>query len=226
MSAKQSTDAKAWLEEIKGNRRTQIALVALVAVGAFMAYTLLGSSPAKGKGRSKSGTFATGAPLGESQMGQLRPLMNLARLDKAGQMPGEDRMYRDLFIFDMPAPKPPPPPKPLPPQPPPPPKTAEQIAAEIIAAQKASEEAVKPTNLRYIGWFGSETRGKFGAFMKGEEANALKVGELANPRWRLQDVTKDAAIFQNVRFNDLKHRVVLAEASGSGTPGNRVTNEF
>ncbi len=225
MSApKKANDPKAWLDELKGNRRTQVALLGLVAVGGFMAYTLLDSGPAPRKTRTPAGVVTGG--LSDTQVQQLRPLRHLATLGRAGQLPGEDRMYRDLFTFDMPPPQPEPV-KPVRYEPPPPPreKTQEEIDRDNLEAAMATEERQKPSDLRYIGYFGNERRGRFGAFMKGEEPRSLKVGELANPAWRLVEVTKEAAVFQNLKFESLKHRANLTEASG-GPGGGRPVNEF
>ena len=207
------TDPKAMLQDLKGNRRLQVALGLLVV----MIWYLWPSAPTP---RAVAGRRAN-APLGDRQTRELQKLPDLAKLDKAGELPSEARMFRDLFLFDGP---PPPPPPPVKPPPPPPPPTPEQIAAQKLAADRARETASKPTNLRYLGYLGSKASGRLGAFMKGEDPVTLKPGELVNPQWRLVAVSDVAAEFQNVKFADIKHKIEAVETRGPA--GHGPVNEF
>jgi len=209
-----NVEPKAWLQELKTSRKLQGALVGLV----FLLW-LLWPTAAKPVVRGQ----ATGAaPLGDRQSSELRKLPDLSRLDKAGELPHEDRMYRDLFTFDTP---PPPPPKALPPPPPPLPPTPEQLAAELARRARDQEANSKPADLRYLGYLGTKAAGRLGAFMKGDEPVTIKMGELANPKWRLVKLTEASAEFQNLKYPDLKHRIDAVETQ-SGRPGGGATNEF
>ena len=207
------TDPKAMLQDLKGNRRLQVALGLLVV----MIWYLWPSAPTP---RAVAGRRAN-TPLGDRQSRELQKLPDLAKLDRAGELPSESRMFRDLFLFDGP---PPPPPPPVKPPPPPPPPTPEQIAAQKLAADRARETASKPTSLRYLGYLGTKGSGRLGAFMKGEEPVTLKPGDLFNPQWRLEKLTDIAAEFQNVKFADIKHKIEAVETRGPG--GRGPVNEF
>ena len=128
------------LQELKSNRKTQIALGALVLILAYLLWP--------GTGTQKPRTATTGrtllTPVDDRYLESLRRLRDLTKLDQAGELPDEGRMYRDLFLFDMPAPPPPPPPKPLPPSPPPPPPTPAQIEAAKLAQARQEATNTRP----------------------------------------------------------------------------------
>jgi hypothetical protein len=219
-------DAKAFLQELKTNRKTQAAAVGFLAVLGFAGYTVFAPDPPK-RSAAKPGGAATGnAPavsLDTRQTQALKGLPDLARLGKAGELPGDAKMRRDLFLFDGP-PKPYVPP---PPPPPPPPPTPEEIAARELQAAKDIENSQKPNDLRYIGFLATKKTGKLGAFIKNSEPLTLRVGEFGNPRWKLVEITDKAAIFQNIKFADLRHSLENRESAGGGALGAQsVTNEF
>lgn len=219
-AASPSFDPKAWLQEIKTNRRTQMALLALPLCGGLI-YVLLSDDKPKNKRPAARTTTTTGA-LSEQQLGQLQRLPDLVNLTRAAEMPNEDRTYRDLFVFDGPPPPPPPPAAPLPPPLPP---TEAELKARAEQQARQNEENAKPGNLRFLGYMESRTAGRIAAFMKGEEAIQMKVNALANPQWRLVEVTRDHALFQNLKYADLKHKIMATDSEGNARPG-QVTNEF
>ncbi len=213
MSAAQSFDARAMLQELRTNRRTQAALAGFVLV---MAYLLWPESP-KAAHRAASGV--QGGSLDPRQLQGLRRLPDLARLDRAGELPRDGKIQRDLCMVE--APPPPPAPKKLKPPPPPPPPTPEELAAQKLAQEKAVEYASRPQDLRYLGFFKGSPAGTVGAFMKGEEPVTLVQGTLLAQRWKLVSVLDTRAEFQNTKYPDL--RMVLEAREASGGP---VTNQF
>lgn len=204
-------DPGSMLRDLKTNRRLQAALVAL----ALMIWYLWPSSAAPVKTPRRAP-----APLGDRQTRELRKLPDLDRLAKAGELPTEDRMLRDIFLFEGP----PPPPRPPRPGPPPPPPAPEETAARELAAERARQAASRPQDLRYLGYLGTARSGRLGAFMKGEEPLNLRPGDLVNPQWRLVKVSDLSAEFQNVTFADLRHRIDAVEARIA--PGRAPSNEF
>jgi hypothetical protein len=211
------TDAKAMLQDLKTNRKVQGALAVLV----LMIWYLWPTAPPVPLHAAAGGRRAI-VPLGDRQTRDLQKLPDLDKLNKAGELPTEDRMFRDLILFEGP---PPPPPPPLPPPPPPPPPTAEQLQAAQVAQERAQQSATKPGDLRYLGYLGITRGARYGAFMKGEDPLTYKQGDLVNPQWRLTKVTETFAEFQNEKFPDLKHRVDSVDPRGTaGT--NAAPNEF
>jgi len=212
-------EPKAWLQEIKTNRRLQVGL-ACVPV---LIWLLWPGSP-QASGRRPASTRAASLALDDRQARELEKLPDLSRLDLAGEMPKDDRMYRDPFQFEGP---PPPPPKPGPPPPPPPPPTPEQLAAEALRRARDAENASRPQDLRYLGYLGTASSGRLGAFMRGEDPVTLKQGDLANPHWRLVKLTDISAEFQNVKYADLRHRLDAVELQGAGGRLNQApSNDF
>ena len=211
-------EPKAWLQEIKGNRRLQVGLVSLPV----LVWLLWPSAPPERARKGPGATRAAHLALDERQSRELQKLPDLSRLDKAGELPKEDRMYRDLFQFEGP---PPPPPKPLPPPPPPPPPTQAELDALALRHAREQETASKPSNLRYLGYLGTATAGKLGAFMRGEEPVTLKQGDLVNPHWRLVKLTDISAEFQNLKFADIKHKIDAVDLQG-GRAGMMPANEY
>jgi type IV secretory pathway VirB10-like protein len=197
-----------------------------VALGSLplLVWMLWPASPKAGAAKSAS-TRAASQALDERQVRELAKLPDLSKLDKAGELPHEDRMYWDLFLFE--GPPPPPPAHPPAPPPPPPPPTKEQLEAEQLRQDRAQETATRPQNLRYLGYLGSVTAGRLGAFMKGEDPVTIKQGDLANPHWRLVKLTDIAAEFQNLKYADLKHKLDAVDVSGQGgRAGQAHSNEF
>lgn len=209
-------DTTSMLQDLKTNRKVQGALVLLV----LLIWFLWPSSPS-GPARPGMGTRKLPAQLGDRQAHELARLPDLSHLNKAGELPSEDRMFRDLFTFQGPPPPPPPAPKP---PPPPPPPTPAQLAAQRLAAERSQESSSKPTNLRYLGYLGPSKGSRYGAFMKGEEPVTFKQGDLVSPKWRLVKVEDAFAEFQNLKFADIKHRVEATETRTG--PGTVQANEF
>jgi len=207
------------LQELRTRRWTQVALVVMVLL---CAYVFWPETPtAKGK---RPGGGQSSARMEATQLQALRGLSDLAQLHRAGELPNEDRAYRDLFLFDTP---PPPAPKPKP-LPPPPPPSPEDIKAAQLRAARQSEQNSQPAQLRYLGHLDSRVSGRIGAFMKGEEPVTLKKGQLVSPKWRLQELTDETAVFQNMVYADIRYtlRATEAQAGKSPTAGRAQSNEF
>lgn len=203
-----SVDAKALLQELKTNRRTQAAVAGFVLVLGWMIWTLGGDGAPV---RRVAVGASEGGSLDPRQVQALKKLPDLAALDKAGELPPAPKLVRDLFVFD--APKPPPPP--VKPPPPPPPPTPEQLEQQRVAQDKQSELAMVNGGLRYIGYLQGSPAGTIGAFMKGEEPITLTIGSLYQGDWKLVSVTDLSAQFQNTKYADL---TATLNATDSGAP--------
>lgn len=209
-------DTRAMLQDLKGNRRVQGALVLLAAMAWYL-------WPGAGPAARRPAASRPTAPLSDRQAAELGKLPDLARLDQAGALPADARMLRDLFLFEGPA-IPPPPPRP---EPPPPSPTPEQLAARERVRERARQAASRPQGLRYLGYLESHGSGRLGAFMKGEEPVTWKQGALVSPQWRLVTLDPAWAEFRNERFADLTQRVEAADARGGGaTTARAPDNDF
>lgn len=207
-------DLQAMLQELRTNRKTQVALGAFVLVLAFTLYTILAPDARK---PVRAAGVASGSPLDPRQLQGLRRLPDLAALDKAGELPPEAKVQRDLFMFEAP----PPPAVKVKPPPPPPPPTAEELEAQRLAQEKAAEYSGRPQDLRYLGFFKGTPAGTVGAFMKGEEPVTLVQGTILKERWKLTSILDTRAEFQNTKYPDL--RLVLEAREATGGP---ITNQF
>jgi hypothetical protein len=136
-------------------------------------------------------------------------------------MPEEDRMYRDLFRYDMPPPPPPPPPPPRVPPPPPPPPTAAELAAAALRAEKAKEVREQPDTFQLIAFLQGMTGPMKGVFKKGDEVHFFVVGEEPTRNWKLVALNDEDAQFQNTKFEDLKFSLRLQSASASSSGSRR-----
>jgi len=218
-TAKAAIEGREWLEELKTNRRTQAGLGAFGLALAFMAYMLWPEAP---KGRPVKALPILATAGDDRTLQALEKLPDLAKLDQAGKLPGENRMFRDLFLFDGP---PPPPPPPVKPPPPPPPPTAEQLKAMALQQAKDAAFASRPQDLRYLGYLERNSVGRIGAFMKGELPVPVKLGDTLGSEWKLVALTEARAEFQNLKYPDLRHRIEATDA-GSGARGAGATNQF
>ncbi len=212
MNASPSLDRRAMLQELRTNRRTQVALAAFVLI---MAYLFWPDAP---KARFAMADTPAGS-LDPRQLQGLRRLPDLAKLDRAGELPKDAKVVRDLFLFEAP---PPPPPVKVKAPPPPPPPTPEELAAQKLAQEKAAEYATRPSDLKYLGYFKGSPAGTVGAFMKGEEPVTLVQGTVFAGRWKLVGVLDTRAEFQDTRYPDLRLVLEAHEASASAA----TTNQF
>ncbi len=213
-------DLRAWSQELRTSGKTQGALLILVLA---LGYLLWPQAP-KRKASSPVSPGSAPTPAGEQSLDRLQKLPDLTQLDRAGELPTEGRVYRDIFLFDMPPPPPPPPPKPPAPQPPPPPPTEEELAAMKLAQARQSAIDSRPQNLRYLGYLGRPSTGRIGAFVRGDETLALRLGDTAGSNWKLVTLTESFAEFQHQTFPDIRHRIdAKDQATAAGTP---VTNQF
>jgi len=206
-------DFQPMIQELRGNRRTQAALVAFALVLVYALYTFLAPDSPRTKRAISTGI---GSNLDPRQLLGLRKLPDLAALDQAGELPPGGKVRRDLFLFEAPAP----PPKPVKPPPPPPPPTPEELERQRLAQEKAAEFAGRPQDLRYLGFFKGSPSGLVGAFMKGEEPVTLTQGASLGGRWKLVSVLETRAEFQNTKYPDLRMVLEARDASG-GAPVNQ-----
>ncbi|WP_306589761.1 hypothetical protein [Geothrix sp. 21YS21S-4] len=209
-------DFRTMLQELKGNRRTQLALGAFALVLVYAAYTLFAPSAPRAR---KGATVGAAGGLDSRQLQGLRRLPDLAALNRAGEVPSNPKVRRDLFLFEAP---PPPVVVKVKPPPPPPPPTPEELERQRLAQEKATEYAGRPQDLRYLGFFKGSPSGMVGAFMKGEEPVTLLQGTLLKERWKLVTILDTRAEFQNTKYPDLRLVLETREASG-GAP---TTNQF
>jgi hypothetical protein len=207
------------LQELKTKRWIQVTLGIVVIL---CIYVFWPDAP-KTRKKASNGSSAS-SRLEPAQLQALQNLGDLAKLHRAGELPKEDRMYRDIFLFDTP---PPPAPKPKP-LPPPPPPTPEEIKAAQLRAARQAEQNAQPHQLRYLGYLGNRSSGRIGAFMNGEEPVTLKKGQMANPRWRLKELTDETAVFQNLAFKDMHYtlRATESQIGGPNSAGRAKSNEF
>ena len=220
MSASQSSgnNTKAWLQELKSNRKTQVALAMFVLVIGYFSYELFAPNIGKSNNRQKASAprNIVGQPLEDAQVTALQRLPNLAGLYKAGELPSENRMYRDLFVFDSP-----PPPPPIPP-------TPEEIAARERRAAMDREVRGQPSSYQFIAILQGLVGPRQSVLQDGDDFKFLKIGDEATPNWKLVVMGDEELEFQNTKFEELKF-VLKAPTGASGqTSGQRrqVTNLF
>jgi type IV secretory pathway VirB10-like protein len=213
MSASSNFDFQAMRQELRSNPKTQIAFGALALVLLYAFYTFFSSDAPKGRRANAGGTAAN---LDPRQLQGLRRLPDLAALDKAGELPPDAKVQRDLFMFEAP----PPPPVKVKPQPPAPPPSPEEMERQRLAQEKAAEYAGRPQDLRYLGFFQGNPAGKVGAFMKGEEPITMTSGTLLKERWKLVTILDTKAEFQNTKYPDMRLVLEVRETSG-GAPVNQ-----
>lgn len=219
----QTANFKEFIQELRGNRKTQVMAVVFLFVLAWMTW-MIWPEQKKARPRPGSGPAATGgnsAVLGDQQT-KLEKLPDLARAAGAGELPKVAEMARDLFLFDLPtrAPK-----VVMIEVPPPPPPTPQEVAAAKERAAREQEASTRPSGVRYIGFLASKREGMVGAFMKGEEALTLPIGDLTFRGWKLVKLDETGAEFQNLRFPDLRHKVQPSDGPGPGGQ-TQVRNDF
>jgi hypothetical protein len=222
--------AKAWLQEFKANRKTQAAFALFVLVLSYLGYELF--APSAGTQKKKSAApvrSVMGQPLDDSQAMALQKLPNLAGLDKAGELPSENRMYRDLFVFDAPPPQPkpaPPPPKQVVAEVVPP--TPEELAAAARKAAMDRETRSQPSDYKFIAIVQAYDGPRNGTFQKGDDIRFIQVGDEVTPNWKLVSLTDEEAKFENTKYNELKCtiRAQTAAADRSSGQTQQVTNFF
>ena len=208
--AARGIDVQAMLQELRGNRKTQLALGAFVLILGYALYTVFAPDAPKSR---RAAAAAAAANLDPRQLQGLRRLPDLAALNKAGELPPSTKVQRDLFMFEAP----PAPIVKVKPPPPPPPPTPEELAQQRLAQEKAAEWAGRPQDLRYIGFFKGMPSGTVGAFMKGEEPVTLITGTLLKERWKLVAILDTRAEFQNTKYPDQRWVLEVREASGAAT---------
>jgi hypothetical protein len=219
----QPANVKEFIQELRGNRKTQGMAVIFLLV---LAWTIWMIWPEQKKARPRPGagpasTTSAPAVLGDQQA-KLEKLPDLAKAAGAGELPKTAEMARDLFLFDLPtrAPK-----VVMIEVPPPPPPSEEEKAAAAERAARDQESSTRPSGVRYIGFLTSQRQGMLGAFMKGEEPLTLPIGDLSFRGWKLVKLDETGAEFQNLRFPDIRHKVQPSDGPGPGGMGP-VRNDF
>ena len=218
------TNPKDWIQELKSNRKTQGAVAGFVAVCGVLIWLNLDTGPKTKKTPITRGSVGP-ARLDDRHTQALQKLPDLAKLRSAGELPGEDLVARDPFLFEGIAAEerrifiPPPPP---------PPPTPEEIEAKRLADDRQAQQSSAPKNLRYLGTLSSPSRGTFVGFMRGEEALSFALGSTPVPGWKLVKAEERFAEFQNLKYDDIKFKVEAREGGPGQGPGNRtqVVNEF
>jgi len=222
MSTAPGSAVRDFAQELRTNRKTQVSAAIFVAALAWMAWMLWPEShhvPARGP--SASGLTALLPEGSDPQLAALRKLPDLARLDRAGELPKDPAMARDMFLFDTPQ---------RTPAvfevfvPPPPPPSASEIEAKRLADERRAEEATRPSGVRYLGYLATKKRGQLGAFMKGEEPLTLPIGDLSFKGWKLVKLDENSAEFQNLKFPDMRHKIQPSD--GAGPKVDAVRNDF
>ena len=210
-------------QELRTNRKTQGTAGVFVAVLAWMVW-MFWPEQRKAHPRAAAGPAAvldTVLDASDPQIAALRKLPDLAKLDRAGALPGDANMSRDLFLFDSPQPMRKVVQIAVPPLPPP---TPEELEAQRLKAERDAQDRTRPGGLRYLGFFSLKQRGILAAFMKGEEPVDLPLGDLSFPGWKLVKIDDTGAEFQNLKFPDMRHK--LQPSDGGGPKPETVRNEF
>ncbi len=208
-------------QELRTNRKTQGMAVGFLAVVAWMGWMLWPEQRKPLPRAAATPTAAASFDPGDPQLAALRKLPDLARLDRAGELPKEPEMARDVFLFDTPQRSP---------EvyeifvPPPPPPSPEELEARRVKADREAQGNTRPSGVRYLGYLTTKARGRLGAFMKAEEALTLPLGDLSFPGWKLVKLDETGAEFQNLKFPDLRHKIQPAD--GGGPKADAVRNDF
>ncbi len=178
-----------FLRELAKDGRTQTAALVLAGLAAWVAW------PSQHPVRRIPGSGSPSSPA-SADVARFAALPGLQRLQRAGELPDEPSMKRDLFLFDEPGAAVP--------------ETRPTVGAEPLPATVDANEverrqvlATAPATLRYLGFLRGRPAGLIGAFMRGEEPETLLPGTVL-AGWRLMQVGESAAIFQSVRFPDLR----------------------
>lgn len=217
MAQSAAFDTKAFLQELKTNRRTQAALLGFAAVLVWMIWSIAFDSPERKPRRQASSS----ASIDPKAIGNLERLPHLAALNKAGELPPMPKLLRDPFLFDAPQPKIEPPKIVEPIKPPEP--TAEELEQRRLQQLRDQEYNGRPQDLRYIGFLEGTPAGQIGAFMKGEEAIPLTLGTLTRDHWKLTNLSERSATFQNTVYADMRFELTAREAGPSSAAP---TNEY
>lgn len=215
------TPLKEFLQELRTSRKTQGMAVVFLAMLAWMIWMLM---PDQKKAPQRGPSAAAPSVLfdaNDPQLILLRKLPDLAKLDRAGELPKEGEMARDLFLFDTPQRSPEVWEREV--EPPPPPTPAE-LEAQRLKQERDAQGNTRPGGLRYLGYMATKKRGQLGAFMKGEEPVTLALGDLSFPGWKLVKLDDTGAEFQNLKFPDLRHKIQPTD--GGGPKADTVRNEF
>jgi hypothetical protein len=193
------TGPKAWLQEIKNSRKVQIALISLPV----LIWLLWPTSSSNNSSVSHKDRNVASLELDSNQLRELSKLPNLSTLNAVANLPKATKTYRDLFLFETQ--------KPIFTSQPPPPPSKEQIEAEKLARMREQENNSWPSQLYYLGYLGTRSSGRLGAFLNSKDSLTIKYGGLVNAHWRLIKLNDMSAEFQNLKFSDLKHVVNVSE---------------
>lgn len=209
-------DTKAFLQELKTNRRTQGALVGFAAVFAWMVWTLMSDTP---KARPRRAASGDAPAIDPKALSNLERLPHLAQLNRAGELPPIPKLVRDPFLFDVPKPEPA---RAAEPDTPPPAPEPTETEKEELRKKAIRDQAFasRPQDLRYIGFLEGQPTGQIGAFMKGEEALPIALGTVRNQQWKLVTLTEKQATFQHLAYPDLRLDLATREAAASSAQVN------
>lgn len=189
---------KPWLEEIRGSRKLQLVLAGLPVIIWFLWSSW--SDVSSGAAHAKKPLIS------DQQLQEIKKLPDLSMLNVIVELPAEKRICRNLSLFEEPKPL-------LVQSRTPMPQTDEQSDYErLLSSQQDQEKNVLPADFVYLGYLGTKSSGRLGAFLCDEDATTIKQGELFKNRWILVKLTDTSAEFQNLKFSDLWHKVDIRES--------------
>ena len=192
------TGPKVWLQEIKNSRKMQIALLNIPV----LIWLLWPTTPSVNSEVNHKDYGVNNLVLDDNQSRELKKLPNLSALNAVVNFPKEKKACRDLFLFEMPKPVFTPPPAP---------PSKEEIEVGRLARLREQEQSSWPRQLYYLGYLGTSSSGRLGAFINNKDPLTVKQGGLVNAHWRLIKLNDVSAEFQNLKFSDLRHVVDTSE---------------
>lgn len=193
------TSPRVWLQEIKNSRKIQIALLNIPV----LIWLIWPTTPSINSNVNSKDYDVKNLVLDDNQSRELKKLPNLSALNAVVNLPKEKKTCRDLFLFEMP--------KPVFTPPPPAPPSKEEIEAGRLARLREQEQSSWPRQLCYLGYLGTPSSGRLGAFINNRDPLTVKQGGLVNAHWRLIKLNDVSAEFQNLKFSDLRNVVDVSE---------------
>jgi hypothetical protein len=145
--------------------------------------------------------------ISDRHLQEIKKLPDLSLLSVKVELPIEKKKCRDLFLFEeqnimaikssISAPVI---------------LTKIQLENERLILLRNQEINSWPSSLVYLGYLGTKSSGKIGAFSRNEEPVTIKQGGLFSSRWRLVMLIDTAAKFQNLKFPDIWQNIEAVES--------------
>lgn len=207
------------LKRIKNNKKIKITIFCLPII-IWYAWFILNQE----NNNDKFKTNNCKQILSNDQLGRLKMLPDLSRLIKKDSNYINSNIKRNIFSFDkekvsssiqsniqqVPVVM----------------LTKQQLEIEEIEKLRNQERNTWPMNLRYLGHFGKPSFSKLGAFVYGENAITLKKGEILNSHWQLIEFDKTTAIFQNVKFQDIRYLIEAKDITSNNRSNETLFNRY